>query len=289
MRILYRQSTNSEKKGDFLSSYGINNCYFKSIRQTVGDRNHIKKRHSHNGFELHIMLDGSQCYETDGGRFFLEGGNVLAVPKRLPHSLVSSCYPITKYAFTFTLDNSCFDAESITDCYLFNIPERVISNILAFEELKKDAAFGSVFAENAVFESICLLLKEMGISYRKADDSVAVDPERTHLDERVELAVLFVRDNIENPLQVGEVASYCYISEKQLNRLFLQEMDISVAAYIRRERVKRIEELLTDSDLSLSAISERLGFPSEHGFNLFFKKNNGMPPGEYRKMTKNGK
>ena len=109
------------------------------------------------------------------------------------------------------------------------------------------------------------------------------------MDERVELAILFIKDNVETPLQVGEVASYCYISEKQLNRLFMADMEISVADYIRRVRMQKIEELLTETNISLSQISERFGFPTVHGFNVFFKKYNGMPPGEYRKMTKNGK
>ena len=85
------------------------------------------------------------------------------------------------------------------------------------------------------------------------------------------------------------MASYCYISEKQLNRLFMADMEISVADYIRRVRMQKIEELLTETNISLSQISERFGFPTVHGFNVFFKKYNGMPPGECRKMTKNGK
>lgn len=289
MKILYRQSINGERKADILSFHGINNCFFKSIKLTACDGTHTKKRHSHNGFEFHIMLDGSQVYETDNGRFLLDGGKILAVPKRVPHALIFASYPMVKYALTFTLEDSLFDSESLNDCILFDVPERILSNICTTEELQKNDLLGSVFTENAVFESVCILLNEIGVSYKVANIPTECVPKEKTSDERVELAIQFIKDNVETPLQVGEVASYCYISEKQLNRLFLRETGATVAAYIRRERIKKIEELLTCTGMSLSEISEKFEFPSEHGFNIFFKKYNGMPPGEYRKMTKNGK
>ncbi len=289
MKILYRQSTNSDKEVSVLARHGVNNCYFKSIKQTSGEGIGTKKRHSHTGFEFHIMIDGKQCYETESGVFMLEGGNVFAVPKGVRHSLSSCDHPVKKYAFTFALDKGAFELEGLSKCVLFPISERVLSNIRTVETLDKDSDFKAVLIENIVFETVCLLLNELGV---RSVSQVACEEDpylNKDKDERVELAIQFIKDNIESPLQVGEVASYCYISEKQLNRLFLKDTDTTVAAYIRRERMKRIEELLSTADLSLSEISERFNFPTEHGFNLFFKKNNGMPPGEYRKMTKNGK
>ena len=289
MRILYRQSTNFEKGECLLSRYGINKCYFKSIKQSAGDGNDAKKRHSHTGYEFHIMIDGKQCYETDGGIFELDSGKIFAVPKGVPHSLLSCSPHMKKYAFTFTLSDEFFDSRSVSECILMNSPERILSNIREAEALDKEMGFGEVLIENIVFETVCLLLREMGAAVKIADCGCPDPAESKKMDERVELAVQFIKDNVEIPLQVGEVAAYCYISEKQLNRLFMADMGTSVADYIRRERIQRLEEILAETNISLSQISERFGFPTEHGFNVFFKKYNGMPPGEYRKMTKNGK
>lgn len=289
MRILYRQSTNCEKEEGLLSRYGINKCYFKSIKQSAGDGCDVKKRHSHTGFEFHIMIDGKQCYETDGGIFELDSGKIFAVPRGVPHSLLSCSHFFKKYAFTFLLSDEFFDSKSVSECILINAPERILSNIREVEALDKEMGLREVLIENIVFETVCLLLRELGIDVKIADYGCQNLAESKKMDERVELAILFIKDNVETPLQVGEVASYCYISEKQLNRLFMADMEISVADYIRRVRMQKLEELLTETNISLSQISERYGFPTEHGFNVFFKKYNGMPPGEYRKMTKNGK
>jgi AraC-like DNA-binding protein/mannose-6-phosphate isomerase-like protein (cupin superfamily) len=288
LKILYRQRINSKKENGSLSSLGVNNCYFKSIRQSAGVGEDTKKRHSHTGFEFHVMIEGRQIYKTETESFLLEGGKVLAVPKGVPHMLSSSTYPVKKYAFTFSVDESRFDKNELKSCFLFPIPERVMSNISAMTELHTNFVAKNLLVENCIFKTVILLLREIGITQTDegSDSEVYVD---NNEDERVELARQFIADNVDEPIQTGEVASYCYISEKQLNRLFLADMGMSVAAYVRCQRIRRIEELLSCSKMTLGEISARMGFPNEHSFNVFFKKHNGMPPGEYRKMTTNGK
>lgn len=286
MKILYRQNLSNEIKSDSFASYGITNCYFKSIKQPRSGVIGTKKRHSHTGFEFHIMMRGRQCYEVSGVPLTLEGGYILAIPKGVPHSLTDSVYPLEKFAFTFSLDAEIYDMENFSEGFLFPIPERIDSNIHAAVGLRADAPLKEILTENIVFETVCLLLDSIGICLKSSNPCIT---QSDHADERVELAIQFIKDNIDSPPSVGEVASYCYISEKQLTRLFLSECDVSVSAYIRKMRLERIEEMLSASNLSLSEISDRLGFPSEHGFNIFFKKYNGMAPGEYRKMIGNVK
>ena len=288
MRILYRQSSNEKRNSDMLAQYGISNCYFKSIKLSGKEGSGTKKRHSHAGYEFHIMLERKQIYATDKGEIALESGKILAFSKGASHALVANDHPTSKYAFTFMLDETFFCADEVSDCTFFELSERILSNIRAAESLQKDKTLKAIFIEYIVFETVCLLLEGVGAKRRGLNLPKEETRDESDRDERVELAIQFIKDNIESSIRVSEVASYCYISEKQLGRLFFQGIGQNIASYIRSERLRRIEELLSDTKLSLSEISDRFGFPSEHGFNVFFKKYNGMPPGEYRKMTTNG-
>lgn len=288
MKILYRQTP---RKGEncsgfgALEAFGIGNCYFKHILQESVDKSNTKKRHSHTGFEFHLMIRGSQTYESAEGVFCVGAGEFIMMPPGKAHKFLSAEYPVEKYAVTFSYAPA-FEVKDI--CIKGKIPRRVIEAIGAVEEeLARYLPFSETLIENCVLEiALCLLrecLGEGGAEKRRAyvDGSV--------YDERVELARQFIDDNIEGPLQIGEVASYCYLSEKQLTRLFEIDMGMTVAAYIRQEKVRHIERLLADPSLTLLEISETMGFPNESGFNAFFKKYNGMPPGEYRKMITNGR
>ena len=293
MKILYRQSSKKQEESQRIShfrDYGIQNCYLKSIEQRAQDGSSTKKRHSHTGYEFHIILSGEQRYETTDGDFSVKGGCFLAIPKGRTHRFVSAAYPTEKYAVTFSLDDRAediFDGLDRIKCICKPVPDRILSNIRAVsEQLAYATTLSAQIIENCVFETVILLLREMGTVEKSSASHIC--GERSE-NERVELARQFISDNVESPLQVSEVAAYCHISEKQLTRLFYFSERLTPAAYIRRQRIKHIEELLRSPELTLYEISRRMGFPNESGFNAFFKKYNGMPPGEYRKMITNGR
>ncbi len=286
MKILYRQNPKKQGNSPF-NDFGIGNCYFKSIESGESDGSSTKKRHSHTGYEFHLVLCGEQRYDTCDGVFSVCGGHFLAIPGGRAHRLISSELPVSKFAFTFSFNEDAwdiFELPVIEECRLLPIPARILSNLSeAARFFRASVPSSSKLLENCVFETVILLLREIGVCERAVAAPKIV--ERSE-DGRVEMAKQYVKDNIESPIAVREVAAYCYVSEKQLTRLFYSSEGLSPATYIRRERIKHIEELLRDNDISLSEISLRMGFPNESGFNAFFKKYNGMPPGEYRKMVR---
>ena len=293
MKILYRQTSHKSVKKEnnrIFEQCGINNCYFKHILQANADNSNTKKRHSHTGFEFHLMRKGSQSYESEDGVFCVKAGEFLMIPAGKQHKFISAEYPVEKYAVTFShsaLLPATLGIELGEDCCHGRLTGRITDRIGSVEE--EIAAYlpgCDSLIENAVFEIALCLIREcgstVGTEKRKRQDDTAPG------DARVELAKQFIADNIVEPLQIGEVASYCYLGEKQLTRLFEASEGMTLASYIRREKIRHIEALLADSSLTLAEISEAMGFPTESGFNAFFKKYNGMPPGEYRKMIIGG-
>ena len=133
---------------------------------------------------------------------------------------------------------------------------------------------------NRVFEIIIILLRAQGLN--EADAAKFFTEE----DIRITLAKQYINDNIEHLFNCDEIAKYCYLSKKQMTRLFRQCDGISPLEYINNQKVSYIEKLLIDTPLSLKEISEKMNFSSEYYFSAFFKKHSGMPPGAYRKMYK---
>ena len=117
-------------------------------------------------------------------------------------------------------------------------------------------------------------------------ESFGAEPHRRETDERFLLASQYIDDNVRQNVSVAELASYCCISEKQLQRIFEREAGVSVKEYISKKRAIEIEKLLLDPALSLRDVSEKMNFNNEYYFNAFFKKYAGMSPGAYRKSFK---
>ena len=104
-------------------------------------------------------------------------------------------------------------------------------------------------------------------------------------DPRIQLVKQYVKDNIAENINTEELASYCRISEKHLERIFLQSEGKTLMTFVREQKCREIEKLLADSSLSIKQISEMMNFSNEYYFNAFFKKHSGMPPGAYRKTV----
>ena len=80
-----------------------------------------------------------------------------------------------------------------------------------------------------------------------------------------------------------DVAGYCYLSVKQLNRIFLKYERITLLTYIHREKLRAAETMLKEGERSVQEISEILGFSSVYYFSAFFTKHIGLTPRQYRK------
>ena len=130
--------------------------------------------------------------------------------------------------------------------------------------------------ENCAFETIITILRLGGLCEENAT-SVTKD------NARLALAKQFIKDNIELMPTVAIIAEYCNMSTKQLTRLFKNE-NTTPLNYINAQKIKVIQDLLIENNLTLKEIAEKFNFNNEYYFNSYFKKYAGIPPGEYRAM-----
>ena len=112
---------------------------------------------------------------------------------------------------------------------------------------------------------------------RHSTDLVAIP------DEDVAQAMRFIRQRACQGIQVPDVAAEIGISRRVLERKFQHFLKRSPKEEIRRTCVDRAKLLLTQSELSVEAISNRSGFLSFKHMARFFRREVGATPREYRR------
>ncbi len=105
-------------------------------------------------------------------------------------------------------------------------------------------------------------------------------------DECILKALAFIRDNCCRPIQVSDVAAAVCLSERQLFTKFTGVLNRSVHSEIKRIRIEQIKQLLTDTDLSISAIAYKMGFNDPAHISRYFKQITGCGLEQYRKHGK---
>lgn len=280
MIILYKQPQSETAFEDI----GVKNCWLKYLVLSKGSGDCTKKEHHHTGFEIHIIKSGHQTYEIDGRTYRIEPGQILVVSPKSRHRLIDSAPETIKMAITFSQSESrVFESFFVykNAFYHINSDQRIDDNLdYILEENQRQRFFSHRLTEGRVFETLILILRLCGMK-----EAGAAKPENSQ-DARLLMAKKFINDNIEFDINVPDASAYCYLSTKQLTRLFREYEGITPAGYIQKQKISYIEALLTESTLSLREISERMHFSSEYYFNTFFKKHSGMTPGEYRKSNK---
>jgi AraC-like DNA-binding protein len=83
---------------------------------------------------------------------------------------------------------------------------------------------------------------------------------------------------------LAELARRAGTSRPTLARRFASEVKQSPRAYLTQLRMHEAAHLLRETDESLGAIAERVGYRSEFAFNRAFHRELGAPPGAYRRL-----
>ena len=104
-------------------------------------------------------------------------------------------------------------------------------------------------------------------------------------DADVSAAVTFIREQACHGVSVEQVVEHVVISRSQLERRFRIFLGRSPQAEIRRVQLRRVKQLLAETDLTLESIANLTGFQHPEYLSVVFKRTTGQTPREYRQES----
>lgn len=101
--------------------------------------------------------------------------------------------------------------------------------------------------------------------------------------QKVNQIIDYINANLHRPLQLDIIANEVNISQRQLLRIMRSALNESLYAYISRQRIERAVLYMQTEELSLTELSEMVGYDSSQAFSKAFKKQMGISPKVYIK------
>ena len=98
----------------------------------------------------------------------------------------------------------------------------------------------------------------------------------------------YMQEHLGETLNVADMAEHIGYSASHFNHLFKTYTKRTPYAYFLSLKIQEAESLLLNTNLSISAIAERLGFSNVSKFTVSFKNETGIPPGQFRKKRDGG-
>ena len=255
--------------------------------------------HSHNEYELHLIL------ETRGKAFVgdyignYQAGSVFLTGPNLPHNWVT--------------DEDHPEPVAVRDM-LVQFPHENIENMIrAFPEFKEineileqstcglefhgfDPALAKSYMEKIRDESgsrrILTFLKFLSDLSRHSDRTVlsVVQLKQTTVNQKqmkIGEVVDYVAKHYAENLSVGLAADLAGMSEASFSRNFQLVTGNRFTEFVNRVRVGQACVMLFETDEQISSICYDVGFQNLANFNRHFQKMKNMTPSEYRNMARN--
>lgn len=110
---------------------------------------------------------------------------------------------------------------------------------------------------------------------------------RTENSVRPSKLIFSVKDYIDSHLadsglSLANTAEKFYLNSSYLSRIFKQEAGISFIEYVNLQRVEKTKFLLSNTDLKIYEIADKVGIENANYLGIIFKKLTGCSPYEYR-------
>ena len=225
--------------------------------------------HSHEFFEIEIILNGRGTHIMNSKSYALERGMVwLSTPADFHEIILDEQ---AEY-WTIIFDETVISQDRMHAVFQANNICKVVSE----DVLKRLDIIAQLIYEEHLCNGNIKPLMEYLLDTILPQESVIYPPTPIHQ------AILFIETYFRNNPSVADVASQVGLSPNYFSNLFKKETGETYVAYLNRRKVT-CSMMLLENGVPVSTACFESGFGSLSGFLQSFKKVTGISPNEYQK------
>jgi LacI family transcriptional regulator len=125
-----------------------------------------------------------------------------------------------------------------------------------------------------------LLLEPQGVTTRLSTEVLAIEY------RKIAEVLRLIREHACEGIRIDILAQQVGVSRSVLQRRFRSLLQRSLHEEIVHIRLRRAQDLIAQSDLSLADIAERTGFKHQEYLGAVFKTHLGKTPAQFRRQSK---
>lgn len=239
-------------------------------------------------FELIYVIDGVSHITIERTEYNCKKGDLVLIPPFTRHNIISDRDdPHNQYWFHFDVFPFYRQDEFIAGIipghgYKIHIGEIKLLitfyNLLERELNKKDNGY-MVFLQTILIQIITTILRQTYNTNSKSDGLEIISKNQEIIDK----SIVYIYDNISRQIYIDDLCDYLHVSQSYLFKAFSKHLKFPPAKFIQFIKIKRGEQILKTSSLSIKEISSKLGFSSPFYFTRVFKEYYKVSPEQYRK------
>lgn len=256
----------------------------------------MPSKHIHDEYEIYYLLEGERYYFIENKTYHINEGSIVFINKGQIHKTgaAGKSYHdrilIELKAEPFrTFLATVFDI-SLSEFFLSNYGVLKLdsngqhfakSTLLCIaDELRQKQPHYSSMAMMKLSSLLVYILR----NNRKDSSLPASDLAVTAKHKKVSEVASYITSHPADTKSLDDISKRFFISKCYLSRIFKEVTGFTVSEYININRVQEAQKMLVDTELSITKISEYLGYESITYFEKVFTKFTETSPLKYRKQ-----
>lgn len=265
-----------------------------SVRIWYNEQTDNFAAHWHNAVE--IILPMENWYDATVGEesFHLQPGDILLIPARALHSLTA---PESGVRFIFLLDPKPLESihgfsrvESLLAapfCLTRSADPSLYEEVYHILLQMRNEYFGSnEYSDLSVYSLFLNLYVLLGHDRQNSLHASGTVSRQKEYADKFNNILVYIDSHYMDDLCLDDVAASAGFSKFHFSRLFKQYTGFTFAAYVCHRKVRVAEDLLSQSDLSITQIAMQSGFSSLSTFNRVFRQQKNCSPSEFRSKNR---
>lgn len=226
-----------------------------------------------------VCADGTGYVELAGQHHRLGAGHAVVIPSGVPH----------------TYGTTAERPWSIWWCHLQGADIGELLSAGEFDALRPLVTLRNVERVVALLDEILTnlerdhapvrLLATTAAAWRLLAQ-LAVDRLEPAPGDPLERAMDYVKDRMDSPLRVPELATMVGVSPSRLGALFRRATGGGIIAYQTSLRMARARHLLDTTSAPVKEIADEIGYDDSYYFSRLFRRIHDLSPTEYRQRIK---
>ena len=250
--------------------------------------------HTQPGVEFHLTMEGRAQFHVAGRDHLLGAGQGIVLRGHVPHQIVADrSHPFQRITIVFKPEDFAVKVRERPGLALDWLPE---SDAFPFALGERDFARADELArwlrtevnlqlqgwEDVALANLLSLLTLVKRNGTGGGMSVG-GATRTRKSGLVGEVCAHVRNNLAEPLSLGEVGALFQVTPEHLTRSFRRQLGVSFHRYVLAARVAWAKEQLRNRpEASVTDIAFECGFVSSAHFGKVFKQHTLMTPSRFR-------
>lgn len=233
---------------------------------------YLNPRHEHTSYEISAVLSGACEITVRGKIFVLEAGQLVFIPKNYFHIYRSvSDAPLKMVTVHFEIPNI---ETGVSKAVTMRQKEIELLKLLC-DDMQENCS-GALNDLPAEMSATSQKLFEVFFEYVMTN-GYDMEPLVSRDTVIFRNAVRYMKNNLQNKLNVKEITAECAVCKTTLNNVFEKFVQMGCMKYFTVLKMERARQLLL-SGKSCYEVSKELGYPSQAYFSKRFKLHFGVVP-----------